>query len=298
MTSTDIVRNEIKRFLQSKEAEVICITGDWGVGKTYTWQTELDAARERKEIGLARYSYASLFGINSLDGLKLALFENLEFLDSPPETLADQGLNFVRGMGAKLKKLNQLARGLPTIGQFFANAGPLYFSAIRGQLVCIDDLERRGAGLALRDVFGLISFLREQRGCKVVLLLNAEELNQDKADFDNLFEKVIDARLIFAPTATEALDIALKATDDVAKLIRRNCEILNISNIRVIKKIERLVRQVVPHLTKFSQEIIQQAVHSLVLFGWSKFQPTIGKSFARRRKMEPPIEPIRLHEFR
>ena len=40
MTSTDIVRNEINRFLLSTEPEVICITGDWGVGKTYTWQLD------------------------------------------------------------------------------------------------------------------------------------------------------------------------------------------------------------------------------------------------------------------
>jgi hypothetical protein len=61
MTSTDIVRSEINRFLRSSEPEVICVTGDWGVGKTYTWQTELDAARAKNEIGLTRYSYASLF---------------------------------------------------------------------------------------------------------------------------------------------------------------------------------------------------------------------------------------------
>jgi len=34
MTSTDIVRSEIRRFLRSPDPEVICVTGDWGVGKT------------------------------------------------------------------------------------------------------------------------------------------------------------------------------------------------------------------------------------------------------------------------
>ena len=63
------------RFLKSSDPEVICVTGEWGVGKTYTWQTVLDEAKAKKEIGLTRYSYASLFGINSLDGVKLALFE-------------------------------------------------------------------------------------------------------------------------------------------------------------------------------------------------------------------------------
>jgi len=279
MTSTQIVRKEIARFLGSPDPEVICITGDWGVGKTYTWQAGLDEAKSKNKLGLKRYSYASLFGINSLDGLKLSLFENLQFLDAPAETLTEKGRDFLKGLTSKAMQYSQLAQGLPAIGQFLSKAGPLYFSAIQSQIVCIDDLERRGDGLELKDVFGLISFLREQRACKVVLLFNAEKLD-DKEGFDTLFEKVIDAKLVFAPTSAEALDIALKADDNVARLLRQYCQTLDISNIRVIKKIERLVRQIVPLLKEFLTELTQQAVHSIVLFGWTKFQPTMAPPFS------------------
>jgi hypothetical protein len=274
MTSTELVRGEMRRFLRSSEPEAICVTGEWGVGKTFTWQTELDAARSKGELGLSRYSYASLFGIHSLEGLKLALFENLEFLDAPATGYADKGAGILKRVASKAAKYSQLAQGLPTVGQLLSKAGPLYFSAVRDQIVCIDDLERRGATLELKDVFGLISFLREQRGCKVILLLNEEELKADKTEFDTHFEKVFDARLIFSPTASEALNIAIRNDDRASKLLRGYCEILNIANIRVIKKIERLIGQVLPHLAKYSPEIAQQAIHSLVLFGWSKFQPT------------------------
>jgi maleate cis-trans isomerase len=133
--------------------------------------------------------------------------------------------------------------------------------------------------------------------------LNEEALAEDKADFDTYFEKVVDARLVFSPTAAEATQIALPRHDSVIDLLRRNCEALNISNIRVIKKIERLVFQVVPHLKSLSAELTQQAVHSLTLFGWSKFQPTLAppldfyrvgyveRYFARRaNKTEPSPE--------
>ena len=277
MTSTELVRGEMRRFLQSSEAETICVTGKWGVGKTYTWQTELDAAAKSSgKIGLTRYSYASLFGVNSLEGLKLTLFENLEFLDAPATSYTDKGKDILKRVASTATKYSRLAEGLPTIGQLLSKAGPLYFSAIRNQIVCIDDLERRGAGLELKDVFGLISFLREQRGCKVILLLNEEELDVDKGDFDTHFEKVFDARLVFSPTAPEALNIALKTDDRATTLLRGYCETLKIANIRVIKKIERLVRQILPHLTPYAPEITQQAIHSLVLFGWSKFQPNVA----------------------
>lgn len=43
----------------------------------------------------------------------------------------------------------------------------LSFMTVREQVICIDDLERRGKNLDVVDVLGLISFLCEQRKCKV-----------------------------------------------------------------------------------------------------------------------------------
>ena len=55
--------------------------------------------------------------------------------------------------------------------------GDLYFSLIaNAQLICIDDLDRKGEKLRVEDVLGLVSFLREERKCKVALLLNEEQL--------------------------------------------------------------------------------------------------------------------------
>ena len=62
MTSAEAVKKEIERFLRSPEPEVLCITGAWGVGKTYTWQSILDRVRAKRETGLSRYSYVSLTG--------------------------------------------------------------------------------------------------------------------------------------------------------------------------------------------------------------------------------------------
>jgi hypothetical protein len=280
MTSTSIVRAEIVRFLKSEEPEVICISGEWGVGKTFTWQAGLDEVKANGSHALSRYSYVSLFGINSLEAFKLALFENLDFLDTPASSLIEKGWHNLKIVSARAKKLNQLASEIPYVGKLLSKAGPLYFSMVHHQIICIDDIERRGEGLDLKDIFGLVSFLREQRACKVALLLNADALGGDKKDFDKYFEKVIDALLVFAPTAAEATEIALKGNDKETDLLRQNCEALGISNIRVIKKIERLVRQLAPELKGFTDELYYQAIHSLTLFGWSKFQPQLA----------PPLE--------
>jgi hypothetical protein len=51
-------------------------------------------------------------------------------------------------------------------------------SRMNGALVVIDEVERRGKGLDLRDVFGTVIRLVEDRGCKVVLILNEEGITE------------------------------------------------------------------------------------------------------------------------
>jgi hypothetical protein len=137
MTATELVQSEIRRFLKSTDPEVLCVTGEWGVGKTFTWQRMLREARTKKSCALARYSYASLFGINSLEGLKVALFENLEFLDSPPETSFEEGIHGAKSLAALAKKLGGVASAIPYVGTALSKAGPLFFSLVRNQIICI-----------------------------------------------------------------------------------------------------------------------------------------------------------------
>jgi len=267
MTSTEVVREEIRRFLRSKDPEVICITGEWGVGKTYIWCTELDATRKTHSVSLTRYSYASLFGINSLESLKLALFENLEFLREETSSGVWRQIQSARALLSKATHLREIASALPYIGQVLSKAGPLYFSAIRNQIICIDDLERRGRGLDVKDVFGLISFLREQRACKVVLLLNSDALAESKGEFDTYFEKVVDTRIVFKPTAAEAVQIALPEEDQISSLLRQDCEELDIANIRVIKKIERLADVPVDEYYRIIKSRKGEDMRSVILSG-------------------------------
>ena len=74
--STDLVAKEVHRFLTHDRPEVLCIRGRWGVGKTYAWRQHLDQARAGGKLTSQDYAYVSLFGLNSLDDLRYAIFEN------------------------------------------------------------------------------------------------------------------------------------------------------------------------------------------------------------------------------
>jgi hypothetical protein len=160
-------------------------------------------------LSLWRYSYVSLFGLNSLDDMKASLFENMEWLDQDATDFTQRGKAGAKALAARAKKLSELAGAIPYVGQYIARARPLFFSLIQNQIVCIDDIERRSKNLELKEVLGLMSFLREQRGCKVVLLLNAEKLDEAKGDFDRLLEKVVETKVVLAPSAADCAAIAL-----------------------------------------------------------------------------------------
>lgn len=290
MTATaETTKLEIVRFLKESDPGVLCINGAWGVGKTFLWRQVLDQLRKAGGLPFTRYSYVSLFGLNSLDDVKAALFENMEWLDQDATSFAQRGKAGAKALAARAKKLSDLAGALPWVGQAFTKARSLYFSLIQDQIVCIDDLDRCSDKLEVRDVLGLVSFLREQRGCKVALILNVEKLGGNKEQYDALLEKVIEEKVVLAPTAFESAAIALEGKNDpLSSKLKTNCEILGISNIRVIKQIERALRRVDDLLTDFSQPVREQATQSLTLYGWSKYdrENSIRLDFLKTSSLE------------
>lgn len=54
--SLDLVQSTIRRFLSTPRPEVICISGHWGIGKTFAWRKYVEEARASGKIALERYS--------------------------------------------------------------------------------------------------------------------------------------------------------------------------------------------------------------------------------------------------
>jgi hypothetical protein len=276
LSSISFVIGDIERFLRSKEAEALCVTGDWGVGKTFTWNRLLREAADSGEIGRTKYSYVSLFGLNSLGEVKSAIAANTQIMSSEKlQPVAD----VANAVITSIKHLKGFVSVIPYVGKGLSESASLFFASIvSNQIVCIDDLDRRGAGISIDDILGLVTSLRDERNCNVLLLLNEEKL-VDKEIFDRHFEKAIDGRLVFAPSAEDAVEHGISAKDDIGDEVAKNSVRLGISNIRVIRKIERLVRTVQPYVADRSEKVRRQTIHTLVILGWAKFQPDFAPSF-------------------
>ena len=200
--------------------------------------------------------------------LKYAIFENVISrdiigTDASIETFKSNTTTLLESMG---RKSLGIFRGASLLKGFTPAIESLSFLSLNKSVICIDDLERRGTGLSIKDVLGLVSQLKEQKGCKIVLLLNDKEDGLE--EYQKYREKVIDIELAFAPTARECSQIAFDPNCDTTRVLPELTEKLNIRNIRVLKKIERLVTLAQPLLRGYEPEISHQVAHSIVLFSW------------------------------
>lgn len=268
---------EIERFLMRPDPEVLIISGKWGVGKTFAWNRLLKEARDSHHIALSKYAYVSLFGLAGLDAVNGAIFENTvasERAGASPDM--DSLAATVKSAATSWRSGIKLARYIPGVSDYSQALEKLGAFSIRNQIICLDDLERRSRSLDVRDVLGLVSFLKEQRACKVVVLLNDESLGEDYEEFRRQLEKVADTAVVFAPTPLEAAEIGVDPHSPSRDQLRKDVIALGVVNIRTIKKIETAAKRLSEQLTEYDPRILEAAIHAAALFTFVKLQPDIA----------------------
>ncbi|MCX2191952.1 KAP family NTPase [Pantoea agglomerans] len=168
------IKSQIDYFLALSNPFVMAIKGDWGIGKTFSWNKYLAEARKEDRISGVKYSYVSLFGIKSIEQLKEAIFSNAVSNNHAGEqpslqTFQNNAKNLVESFS---KNSWKFMKDVPYLNYAKPAVDAWSFMSISRYLICIDDLERKGTTLEIKEVLGLVSLLKEQKDCKVVLLLN------------------------------------------------------------------------------------------------------------------------------
>ena len=310
--TTATIKAVIHRFLKSEVPEVLVLKGRWGVGKTYAWMKWLTELKN--DIKLTSYCYVSLFGISSIQDLRLAIFaktgpvrllgekRDLAAINKEWLTFGWSGAKNLMSLVKKIKDVvphgNQVSIGLEFLTPHL----------IGSTLICLDDFERLGNQVPVDDLLGFISSLKEEKQCKIVLIFNEEQLDDKEATYRKYREKLVDIELLFAPSAEEAADLAFSAGPRWYAEVRRRTIALDIRNIRLLRKIARITALVDEAIRNLHQTVMDQAVASIVLLAWCYYEPDEGKptieflrsynSFevgfrqaAARRGEEPQVKP-------
>ncbi len=179
--------------------------GRW---KNFGHAISLDEAKEKKGsesvLQIETASFVSLAGVNEINDER-SLF--LLGLDEAPEWLGDL-------LGGFSNVGDSVGKGIGTaVNKAFNSVALVRLSArMKGALVVIDEVERRGNGRDLKDVFGTVIRLVENRECKVVVIMNEEAVTteQDKETLAWYREKIFDFEYEFRPTTSDAVAAVAK----------------------------------------------------------------------------------------
>ncbi|HEL3809467.1 TPA: hypothetical protein UMT89_000793 [Stenotrophomonas maltophilia] len=215
--------DQLKILLAKREVQCISISGPWGSGKTHCVRTVMQENWQDA-------AFASLFGIKSINNLKLTLLDNI---------VADQG--GIRGWLAKRTKADRDTYGAAIeklySGAAIANDLALiaFRRVVRGKIIVLDDVERKHKDLLIDEIAGFIDELKDLSACRVIVVMNSERLS-DHSTWADIREKVIDRELTFSPSPTQSAEIALpghRLKGALSPLLDK----CGITNIRAIKRI-------------------------------------------------------------
>ncbi|MFB9036226.1 hypothetical protein [Xanthomonas arboricola] len=279
--SLSVVKNVIKNFSDDPFPKVLAIKGSWGVGKTYAWHEIIKELRST--VIPSKYAYVSLFGIRSMAELRTAILASTQ-----PSKLVGEQVT-AKLLKSEWKSLSRTAgmkafhHGRDIIAEIpYAKQITIGFDALSGQLIrdtliCLDDFERisENSEITQKDVLGLISLLKNERGCKIALLFNSEKLVG--STYAEYREKVVDMELTYAPTADESFNIAVPATSAWRERVKNHCKTLQIKNIRVLKKIAENIEIVSSKNEAKSEKVVAGVVSAIVLITWVVYDSTFEK---------------------
>lgn len=269
----------MREFLTNAETDVLALTGAWGTGKTYVWREALIA--HKANIKFKHYCYVSLFGINSMPELRMALFMKSIAVETLDRKLDFDTINEHWGLIAKdwfkgqYARYGPIVKRLPHGSSFSLGLEALTASAVRDTLVYLDDFERQTT-IKAEDVLGLITELSEERGCKVALIFNAEQLGAKDA-YRGYREKAIDFEVLHAPTVHEAFELVFDPVFPDQDLILRHVVDLGITNVRILRKLQQLITRIRATTASMHVEVIAASISTTVLLCWCAYATDASK---------------------
>jgi hypothetical protein len=277
--SRSIITSVIKTFLDDPKPEVLAIAGKWGVGKTYTLQ---EIVRNYSgTTSLKKYSYVSAFGAKSIGDLRsLLLVKSRPFPITTRNKLVEKKADrwFAKGRGRAISEtIREAISHTPYVGkQVTILLETIAASLVTETIICIDDVERLNAAISTDELMGLVSELKTESNCKVILLFNEEQLGTRSADFIKSSEKVVDKKLAFSISPEEAIELALPSTVPLREPAIASIAVLGISNIRTIQKISAGLALIAGQVESNSDAVRKQAAVAVVIFAGALYESAAG----------------------
>lgn len=222
----DKIKEKLIQIFKDESAVCTTINGKWGVGKTYFWHKFVED--NSKELNKS-FVYISLFGKDSVNQIvKEIIFQAYR---------ASKVISEVSEKAKYLKFDKILDSVVPTLGS--AIIGCISFfekKDFENIIICFDDFERLSNKLSIKDVFGLISELKEQKNCHIVMIFNADEVKFD-GETKKYKDKIIDYEFEYSPSLEDTYKIVKDRLKCFKEYPLEYFKDKNINNIRVMRRV-------------------------------------------------------------
>lgn len=207
------IEERLKELLSLNKPFGISLNGKWGVGKTVFWNKFTEDNLSEKKV-----AYLSLFGQETLQQIKNDLLMQIYTQNG-----------FVKKIKDKVGSFKLYGMDISLALSWFEKKD------FQNVIVCFDDFERISDRIKLKDVLGLISELKEQKQCTVVMILNKDELQND--DLSKYKDKIVDFDFNYEPTPAESFSLVKNDLKVFEPYTLEYFQKHGINNIRIIKRV-------------------------------------------------------------
>jgi len=230
------IENSLKRLILEDDREFVAmLSGEWGIGKSYFWEELTKNRLKDKNI-----IDISLFGKKSLEDIESEIITKLYQYNNNLKKYTKH-LNLISNWISK-------ATGMPINISLGSVLSLFELKDFKNIVICFDDFERLSEKVSLKDVMGLISQFKEQKECKIIMILNERELDKlsgiDGKKHDEIFalykEKIVDYSFHYMPSQEELFEAI---QDDIKKIKFCENEVIYdffrkiaLKNIRIMKQ--------------------------------------------------------------
>lgn len=278
----DLLAHNIKN---EKIGTAIAITGPWGVGKTFFWNKFLKGVTQKEKedqesfyyeasrVGYERifdcrkYAYISLFGIENLSDLKNTICTKISFNPyAKSDTNTFEFYQLFKNIAAQFRDMKVSQYGVSASARILES---LLFLQVKNAIICFDDFERMSDKLNINDVMGLANYLKLEKNCQIILILDEDKAEGDnKKKYAEYKEKLVDETIIV--NSVEPLIRAnTKDIDDLlVDLMIEFAETLEVHNFRFFQKIIRLYCEFRNKLPKEVADSTKEIILTRILQGF------------------------------
>ena len=255
MANVENLEQRLLENIKTDDAFAIALTGEWGVGKTHLWKKFRD--KNKEVFSGKKYAYISLFGLDSLESLKLAIATEVQTdaaNDSPLNVDVSKHIKKLFGFvgGGNITASGDMRFGINIGNKLITN---IIMAHLKDTLVCLDDIERKSDSLPMSEIMGLVNYLKNERNCQIIMILHDAE-SEDRDYFDKHKEKVFDELLVL----DNSLSIVKSIVDSsLFTIYEQFYEIIGIKNLRFYQRVNKsfkLFDEAYPSLSQLSKEQI------------------------------------------